>query len=352
MSRGPVHAGDVLRAAGALGVSDPREVRALVRAMGLPGPAPDQAGTPDPGAGSGPPRTDPLPLAGPRRPAGPPAAPLPRPARAADTAPGRERAASDGVLPAWCGSLLSFPAPDAPPRAEPASPPPDTPLFRPARTAVEVAPEPPWNPRTEQAILLAVAATEAAGREVDRRRLIELALRRPAGPLTGARLRVPYRSRPTTRAGLHVLLDRGPSMRPFRHDHQWLARLARRVVPPDQLRVWDFRLRQGVSADGGRTWRATDACLPPGKPVLLVSDLGHLRPPGGGRHQASPAEWLAFLRRLRRAGHTVTCLTPFGPQSYPPAVRQAVPLVPLDRRTSVWSARAEVRGARRPGRLP
>jgi hypothetical protein len=138
-------------------------------------------------------------------------------------------------------------------------------------------------------------------------------------------------------------------MRPFRHDHQWITRLARHILPPDQLRVLDFRLAQGVSPDGGRTWH-TDTCLTPGTPVLLVSDLGLLRLPVAVRNQASPAEWLAFVTRLLRAGHPVACLTPYPAEAYPAAVRRRLALVPLDRRTSVWSARDRIRQVRHPGR--
>jgi hypothetical protein len=339
MSRGPVHAGDVLRAAAALGIGDAAGVRALAVAMELPG------------AGR-----RPLPPAAPGRPL-PPGAPRPLPPAATDPPgprPAPEPPAPPVALAAAAeprgASLLSFPAAEPlPPRAGTALPAPGELLFAAPGTVPEVAPAPPWNPRTERAIMLAVAATEAAGREVDGRQLLDLVVRRLGGRPPTSRTRIPYRLRPTTRAGVHLLLDRGPSMRPFRHDHQWVARLARRVLPPDQLQVLDFRLAQGVSADGGRSWSGLQSWLPPGRPVLLVSDLGRLRPPVAGRHQATAADWLAFLHRLRRAGHPVTCLTPFRPESYPAALRRAVALVPLDRRTSVWSARSAVRGIRRAG---
>ncbi|MFF3945898.1 hypothetical protein ACFYYN_13835 [Streptomyces sp. NPDC001902] len=337
MSRGPVHAGDVVRAAAALGIADPAGVLSLVRAMGLPGPGPRP---PEPDGPATEPRQGTEPS--------PPARPVGR------TVPGDgggvpepSPGTATGADPAG-RSVITFAPPRTPPgpgrpAGEPAGP--EEPLFADRGEVSEQPPSPPWNPRTQQAIMLTVAATEALGRELDHRRLIDLMVRRLGGrPSSG--LRLPYRPRPTTRAGLHVLLDRSPSMRPFRHDHQWVARLARQVLAPDQLRILDFRLPQGASADGGRTWGA--AVRPaPGTPVLLVSDLGRLRPPVAVRNQASPADWLAFLGRLKHAGHPVTCLTPFSPDVYPPAVRRLVALVPLDRRTSVWSARSQIRRLRR-----
>lgn len=349
MSPGPVHAGDVLRAAGALGITDAQDVLALVRAMGLPNSPLRSAGLSSPADRPRQPMPDSGSAPGAEAPGRRPTARRPDVTRGhgAPAAPGPALPAPSG------GSLLSFSLPeslDASLEEAGEQPlPAGEILFGSPGEARERPPAPPWNPRTERAIMHAVAATEAVSREVDRRRLIALVIRRLGGhPLTGDRP-IPYRLRPTTRAGLHLLLDRGPSMRPFRHDHLWVARLAHQVLPPDQLRVLDFRLTQGVSTDGGHTW-STTVRLTPGTPVLLVSDLGYLRPPVAVRHQASPADWFAFLKRLRRAGHPVTCLTPFRPETYPAAVRRTAALVPLDRRTSAWSARAQVRQVRRSGR--
>lgn len=210
-------------------------------------------------------------------------------------------------------------------------------------------PSPPWNPRTERAVFLAVAATAVTGRAVDHSRLVDLVVRSLAGGQVD-RPKVPYRQRPTTRAGALLLIDRGESMRPFRHDQEWIGRLAVRILPPGGLRVLDLRIAQGVSRDRGRTWEPHP--IPPhGQPVLLLSDLGHLQPPVPGRHHSSPTSWLPYLRRLREAGSPVVCLTPYSAEEYPAAVRQTVALVPLDRRLSVRHAQAAARrDPRRAGR--
>jgi hypothetical protein len=202
-------------------------------------------------------------------------------------------------------------------------------------------PAPPWNPRTERAVFLAVAATAVTGRAVDHSRLVDLVVRSLAGGQVD-RPKVPYRQRSTTRAGALLLIDRGESMRPFRHDQEWIGRLAVRILPPGGLRVLDLRIAQGVSRDRGRTWEPHP--VPPhGQPVLLLSDLGHLQPPVPGRHHSSPTSWLPYLRRLREAGSPVVCLTPYSAEEYPAAVRETVALVPLDRRLSVRHAQAAAR---------
>jgi hypothetical protein len=90
---------------------------------------------------------------------------------------------------------------------------------------------------------------------------------------------------------------------------------------------------------------------PHGQPVILLSDLGHLQPPLPGRHHSSPAGWLPYLRRLREAGASVVCLTPYPAEEYPAAVRRTVALVPLDRRVSVRFAQTAARqDPRRAGR--
>ncbi|MFF1306838.1 hypothetical protein [Streptomyces sp. NPDC058307] len=397
----PARLGDLLRTARALRVSDPDGLATLAAALGLAlpsaGPVPSaRAGTPSdrPGRRAGgterPLRGDgttartyrPGTAAGSPDPTGTPGAP-PDPARRADadpagsapygrtpasptTSPG-EQAPGPAPRTATGGSLLLVRAarPAASQETEP-------PLWRepaPSGTPDDATeellgrteafdvpwptalprPAPPWNPRTERAVFLAVAATAMTGRAIDHSRLVGLVVRGLAGGQVD-RPKVPYRQRSTTRAGALLLIDRGESMRPFRHDQEWIGRLAARMLPPGGLRVLDLRIAQGVSRDRGRTWEPHP--VPPhGQPVLLLSDLGHLQPPVPGRHHSSPTSWLPYLRRLRAAGSPVVCLTPYSAEEYPAAVRQTVALVPLDRRLSVRSAQtAARRDPRRAGR--
>ncbi|MFF7641802.1 hypothetical protein [Streptomyces canus] len=387
--------GDLLRTARALRVSDPDGLATLATALGLAlpsaGPAPSARAdvapdSPDRGApgtrrrprdnvttartnrtgtGTGSPDWARTADAPPGADAADPA-PYGRAPASTPTPPG-EQTPTPAPLTATGGSLLLVRAArpaasrdaEPPPWRQPA--PPDTAdddtgelLSRtktfdvPWPTALP-RPASPWNPRTERAIFLAVAATATTGRAVDHARLVHLVVRGLAGGQVD-RPRVPYLQRSTTRTGALLLIDRGESMRPFRHDQEWIARLAARILPPGGLRVLDLRIAQGASRDRGRTWEPHP--VPPhGQPVLLLSDLGHLQPPVPGRHHSSPTSWLPYLRRLREAGSPVVCLTPYPAEEYPAAVQQTVALVPLDRRLSVRHAQAAGRrGPRRTGR--
>lgn len=400
MNRSPARLGDLLRTARALGVSDPDGLSTLAAALGVA--LPSDGRTPSA-------RADAPSKSTARRAARPE-----RTSRGGDTAARASRSATGtgssgrargGDVPPGPVAGDAAPGPyrrtSAPPESPPMSPPAQVPgpdtrsatggsllLVRAARPApgreaerplwhetdppahaedgteellghteafdvpwptALPRPAPPWNPRTERAVFLALAGTHTTGRAVDHARLVDLFVRGRAGGQV-ARPRVPYRQRTTTRAGALLLIDRGESMRPFRHDQEWITRLAARILPPGGLRVLDLRIAQGVSRDRGRTWEPHP--VPPyGQPVLLVSDLGHLQPPSPGRHHSSPASWLPYLRRLREAGRPVVCLTPYPAEEYPPAVRQTVVLVPLDRRVSVRLAQTAVRqDPRREGR--
>ncbi|GAA3866765.1 hypothetical protein GCM10023084_20000 [Streptomyces lacrimifluminis] len=396
MNRGPARLGDLLRTARALGVSDPDGLTTLAAALGVALPSADH--TPSPRADT--------PSDSPARRGADPA----RPSRGEGTAAraSRSRNGTGSSDRAHGGSAPSGPAEENAAAAgpyhrasrPPASPPEEVPgpdtrsatggsllLVRAARPtpgreaegwwretdpsgppddgteellghteAFDVPwptalprPAPPWNPQTERAVFLAMAGTHTTGRAVDHLRLVDLFVRSLAGGRL-ARPRVPYRQRTTTRAGALLLIDRGESMRPFRHDQEWITRLAARILPAGGLRVLDLRIAQGVSRDRGRTWEPHPVS-PYGQPVLLLSDLGHLQPPSPGRHHSSPASWLPYLRRLREAGSPVVCLTPYPAEEYPAAVRQTVALVPLDRRVSVRLAQTAARqDPRRAGR--
>ncbi|WP_158709311.1 MULTISPECIES: hypothetical protein [unclassified Streptomyces] len=405
MSRRRTQVGDLLRAARLLGVRDADGVARLAEAMGLPAgagragadaPVGGRAGR-RPEAAGGPSTAEDGGRDGERRPVRAPHADAvprtgrqerpPAPSRRAGPAPlkGAGEAAGTGADATAAGAVrrveLAGSAPEpypAPPETTGASllmlraplPPPDPtgpdgePALRDLADPADPAgpedhpdildvpwvtapprPAPPWDPRSERAVFLAVASTYRGGHTVDHDRLLELVVRSLAGGPLG-RPRVPYRQRATTRAGVHLLLDRGESMRPFRDDQAWLAALAARVVPSDRLTVLDFRLRRGASRDGGRTWEPHP--VPPhGRPVLLMSDLGRLRPPLPGRNHATPAQWLPYLRRLCRAGTPVVCLTPHPVREYPAAIRQLVTLFTLDRGIPVRAGRSGSRGGRR-----
>ncbi|MGY1498464.1 hypothetical protein ACW4TU_18000 [Streptomyces sp. QTS52] len=389
MNRGPARLADLLRTARALGVSDPDGLATLAAALGLAlpsdghtpsaradapsdGPARRGADPVRPSRGEGTaarPSRSRTGAGSPDRVHGGSAPPGPAERDAAASAPlvsPPEQVPGPDTRSATGGSLLLVRAARPAPGREaerwwretdPPGPPDDgteellghTEAFDVPWPTALPRPAPPWNPRTERAVFLALAGTLTTGRAVDLPRLVDLFVRGLAGGRL-VRPRVPYRQRTTTRAGALLLIDRGESMRPFRHDQEWITRLAARILPPGGLRVLDLRIAQGVSRDRGRTWEPHP--VPSyGQPVLLLTDLGHLQPPSPGRHHSSPASWLPYLRRLRESGSPVVCLTPYPAEEYPEAVRQAVVLVPLDRRVSVRLAQTAARqDPRRAGR--
>lgn len=202
-------------------------------------------------------------------------------------------------------------------------------------------PEPPWVGRWAPGVMFAVGSTDVVGRSVDERALV----RRVAARSFLREL--PRRARPTTRLGVQLLLDAGESMAPFRADQRWLRELAGGVVGRDRVEVVRF---WGTPARGvrrvGRRERA--AYRPPaaGTPVVLVSDLGLRRLPFSGDAAAGPGEWGEWIDAVRRAGCPVVCVTPYPARAHPWSLRQRVSLVPLDRRTSIRSARRETRRVR------
>ncbi|WP_377268546.1 hypothetical protein [Peterkaempfera sp. SMS 1(5)a] len=382
MTRGPVHLGDLLTAARVLRMESPEGLRALARTLGLPlpdgappaealprGPAGERlpggsaTGSP-PGAGSrprhdsdrhspdrhNPDRRD---TGGQRRAARRPAAGAAAPGRGGP--PGSTVPPGSGLPPdedgtagppasaggPSTGSLTTLRGPDPSRRPRTAADPAPLPLLERHQPPAH-RPPPPWDPRTQRGVMLAAASTDVEGREVDRHALVGMAVRALAGREPRRGMRTPRRIRPTTREGALVLLDRGTAMQPYRHDQAWLAELAELVLRHDRVQVRDLLLRRGVSSDGGRTWEALPPPVP-GRPVLLLSDLGALAVPFADRTATTPMEWLPWLRRLRRGGAPVTCLTPFPATAYPQPIRRAVPLVPLDRRTSIRFTHAETR---------
>ncbi|WP_406299093.1 hypothetical protein OG948_27945 [Embleya sp. NBC_00888] len=202
------------------------------------------------------------------------------------------------------------------------------------------APEPVWSGRWASGVMFAATATDVIGRVLDERALVRGVADR------GLVRTLPFRSRPTTRLGIQLLLDGGESMRPFRFDQRWLRELADAVVGRGRVEVLRFQGTpwRGVRAVGRRgpvAYRAPAA----GTPVVLVSDLGLRRLPFSAAAAAGSAEWRDWIDGVRRAGCPVVCLTPYEARAHPWALRRRVAMVPLDRRTSIRAARRETRRA-------
>jgi hypothetical protein len=184
-------------------------------------------------------------------------------------------------------------------------------------------PEPLFQPAHQRAVLSTLASVNRPGHDFDIAALVELAARRePIG-------RVPRKLEPTTRLGVQLLVDHGPSMGPFRPDLRLLAAALRRVVGQNAVEVQAFRgsLASYEPASGGR-------------PILVATDLG-IAPTGGA---VRPAEWLALARRAKVVGSPLIVLVPYPPSRWPTWARHLT-LVHWDRPTSARHAQQAARRA-------
>jgi hypothetical protein len=208
----------------------------------------------------------------------------------------------------------------------------------PGESAEPVGTEPPWTPEWARGVMVTAVSAPVASRRLDQRALVRKVSRQQV-------LRtVPWQRRPSTRRGVQLLLDHSPGMVPFVHDRRWLQELTASVAGRDRVQVLRFTgsPRRGV-VHADSTAKGPYRVPAPGTPVVLVSDLGRLRPPLGGERTARLHEWLDFIDHVLHCGCPPICLTPFPPAEYPAPVRDRVALIPFDRRISLRDAREATR---------
>ena len=202
---------------------------------------------------------------------------------------------------------------------------------------------PLFRPQWTRHLMSAIAAVPIAEGTLDEPRLIDAVCRlRPV-------LHVPRRRRPTLRRGLHLLIDRGDAMMPFRRDADDLVRSLRTTVGRDQLTAATFvgtpLAEPGVlllRTRDRRSWSAPAS----GTPILLISDLG-LSQRFGATRGASPGEWIEFARRCRVAGcGAPVAVVPRHESTWLPALRRVFTMIPWDQRTSVSTVLRNMHGAR------
>jgi hypothetical protein len=314
--RPQVSLGDLIRAAGELR-ADPAAVAAIAALLGLGGaPAASTAAPPAP-------------------PSPPPAPPPPAavPAGAPAGEGGRVRPAGADPRPPRQPLVVRTAAPrTGPPQplhgtVEQLLPAPPPPGRRPA--------EPLLPPAHQRAVLSALVAVARPGREVDVATLVDrVASRQPVRS-------VPRLPASTTRLGVQLLLDQGPSMGPWLRDLRLLAGALRQVAGADAVQVLatdgDLTAVQPLSEDAGPR-----AYTPPGggRPVLVASDLGI-----GGAGGVPPGRWLELARLTREAGCPLAVLVPYPPARWPAWARRRLTLVQWDRPTDAGQARRAARHA-------
>jgi hypothetical protein len=321
-TRPEISLADLVRVAGKLDAG-PRTLRTAAVVLGLTAPAPPP-GLPD---------------------VTPP--PLPAPSRVPQPGEGRVRSADDAVVevrpagtdnrPARAARLeLIEPADPTPPRSVAAS---VQTLFPEPATRPDHPQAPLFEPAHQRAVLTTLASVDRAGSELDFDALVDrLAAREPVGDL-------PRLSEPTTRLGVLLLLDTGPSMDPFRRDQRLLADALRLVVGDDAVQVLAVRgrLHTGRPVSGGNR----DPVRLPGpgpRPTLLASDLGTARQ-GGGPQLTRPSDWLGMAARAREAGSPLVVLNPYPPARWPEWAMPALTVVHWDRPADAGHARRAARRA-------
>ena len=302
MSRPPISLGDLVRAAGVLS-PDAATLARIAALLGLAVPMAAPAGRhairrvplPAPAQPAGGPRS-PVPQAVPPLPVGED----PRPARQPVVTVTPPVADPPRLLRGSVEDLLGTPA------------------------VVPVRPEPLLPPGCERAVLAALASVPRPGREVDVDRLVALlAARQPVSV-------VPRLPEATTRLGVRLLVDQGPSMRPYLRDLGLLAAALRHVVGAVEITPLDIGLGEGPLPR-----------LAAGTPVLAATDLGIGTPPLTPLPE--PARWLSLARAAREVGAPLVVLNPYPPGRWP-GWAAGLAVVRWDRPTDTGQA---VRVARR-----
>lgn len=193
------------------------------------------------------------------------------------------------------------------------------------------------DPRQERTAVAALVAGVADDEAIDLDAVV-LTLAR-GEPLEA----LPMRRGWNLRRGLHVLIDQGPGMAPFRGDaEQFVSRLDR-LMAPDLLAVGKF---EGTPLHGVRmSSRQQAPWQPPAPqtPVLLLTDLG-LGPADRPSRAVAASEWMAFSQAARRAGVQLRTLVPYPPSRWPSALAVPMGCVAWDRRTTAATVRRALWG--------
>ena len=227
---------------------------------------------------------------------------------------------SAATAPEWVSTIKPMPLP----LPSLLSPPALDPLFRPVWTRGILVASTSVSVDAGPIDVSAVVATIARGRE------FRSVPRRPVMRMAGT---------------VQVLVDASETMMPFSVDQEWLVQRIATTAGRDRTSVLGIAGGEEFLAGAGARfdWRAyfVHHVPPPGAAVILISDLGIGRVPLA--RTASPAQWAAFARELRRRGCSLVAIVPYPPSRLPAVVRRALPIVQWDRATTARAARKAVR---------
>jgi hypothetical protein len=210
------------------------------------------------------------------------------------------------------------------------------PLPPPPKTSGSAPPAPPlFAPRWSRAILSTAMSRDTSSTTIDIEAIV--AWRSRGLPIR----RLPHRILPTLTHGVQLLVDRGPAAAPFLADQELLIQQIGLVAGNDRVQVLRFDPSRGFVAGSGSRLRWKDYFTlpspPPGMTIVIISDLGIATVPHEGN--ATPAEWLHFINRLRARGNRVLAFVPYAPARWPAVLRRRAGMVPWDRRTNVQLVR-------------
>ncbi|MFF2078308.1 hypothetical protein ACFVXG_26570 [Kitasatospora sp. NPDC058162] len=182
----------------------------------------------------------------------------------------------------------------------------------------------------QRAIIAELAAVERPGAEIDIPHTLDyLTNRQPIRE-------IPFITTRTPRAGLDLLLDMGPSMRPFLRDLRLLVGRTRRVVGQDDVTAMRFSDTPNtvIPLPDGKGEKPYQPPQPP-RAVLVATDLGIATDTAPDAYE----EWSAFARTVHSAGCPLILLVPYPPDRRPDWTAHRFAVVTWDRATEVGQAR-------------
>lgn len=197
---------------------------------------------------------------------------------------------------------------------------------------------PEWIP----SILLSALSIPVPGSEVDLGKACEaLATRTPITSLD-------YHPTWSTRAGVHLILDRSEGNISFLYDQEDLLKRVIRVVGTDRVKY--TLLREPPAPDQSTSEHLLERLaseVSPAKVVLVVTDLGITRQVSFSPVEPSFGEWTSLSSTLRSRDLSVLFLVPYGPARWPQKLADALAIIPWDRATTASQARMAAKGATR-----
>lgn len=180
-------------------------------------------------------------------------------------------------------------------------------------------------------LLAAAVARQVPGDRIDEQRLVRLVAR--ARPVT----EIPRRPRWSLSLGVQLLIDIGEGMEPFARDQSELADGMCHVVGNSRVTLLRFRDCPLRGAGDGPIWTWQRYTPPePGRPVLVLTDLGIGGPPVHPE-RSRPGEWVALASWLRRRSSPLIAFVPYGQNRWPDRLRKVMTIVQWDRSTTVAS---------------